>query len=115
MRLSWGTPAPSFGGEPKITRVPKWCTYTTWLEPIFKDNPTREGIPTPFPAQGKGAQSVCVNVYAVLAVVGPVWFTPDFGRFCRSRGYGLPRPQAALAQNLPRRSRDRRVHPRNES
>ena len=88
----------------------------TALEPFFKDSsPCRLvlGYPHTLPHMGRGADFKSSFVHKGFVAFCALYAIPDFGRFCRSRGCRAARGQeAVLAQNLPRRSRDKRVHPR---
>lgn len=88
----------------RATRSPQgeaWCGYLTPLELFFKVKRSREGIPAPLPARGRGSNLNCINVYTAFIVFPSVRFTPDFGRFFRSRGYGLARGSGRAHQKPP--------------
>jgi hypothetical protein len=61
-------------------------------------------VPTPVPAVGTPGKAVPSWVHRCFVGMGLPGRTPDFGRFYGSRGAVLG--DAALAKNLPHRSRE---------
>jgi hypothetical protein len=76
----------------------------TSLEHSFKQNRFCKGVPTPVPTAGILADLYPLCVHKRFVVVRLPRSTPDFGRFYGSRGTVLV--DAALAKNLPHRSRE---------
>ena len=81
-----------------------WCVFMMPLELFFRDKARCEGIPTPFPTRGGVVICNPSFVHKRFVVVSTSGRIPDFGRFYGSRGSHVV--EAALAKNLPHRSRE---------
>ena len=74
------------------------------LEPFSMRIRSRKAIPTPFPAWGGVSILSSAFVHNRFVEFLPLGCIPDFGRFYGSRGGHCE--EAALAKNLPHRSRE---------
>jgi hypothetical protein len=69
-----------------------------------------KGIPTPLPTVGTGARVKVAFVCNAFIAMLSLRSTPDFGRFM-ARTAAVIGDGSRARQNLPRRSRDKRVPP----
>jgi hypothetical protein len=74
------------------------------LEPFSMRIRGRKAIPTPLPTWGGVLMLIPPFAHNRFVVVLPLGCIPDFGRFYGSRGGYCE--EAALAKNLPHRSRE---------
>jgi len=90
-----------------LIKLVEWCVFILPLELFFKDNSLLAAhLGYPHPCPHGGDRVLCPSVLCSLLFLSvlPFGYTPEYGRFSTARA--ATHITAALAENLPHRSRE---------